>query len=199
MLGIKDEWQTCRLQFRRHYPDDCRHCLFLFERHEKSSASAKGFVRQRKIFAEAFQRILKLSNIGTLGSERKPAESAAQVREAALKLSEMINNLFFSFLNIVNERDKNLEKRADKNLHLSKVSRTARQRIIVVLTVALIFRAGISIYTNTDRGDTKMTREVEIYEHRLSNWIIEQKTILNMFASVISAPHGVMDDYILPP
>ena len=140
------------------------------------------------------QKILKLSNIGALGSEENPAENAAQVREAALKLSEMINNLF-SFSNIVNERDKNLERRADKNLHLSKVSRTARRRIIVVLTVALIFRVGISIYTNMGWGDTKMNREVEVYEHRLSNWVIEQKTILNMFASVISAHPELMDDY----
>ncbi|MBR0260482.1 MAG: response regulator [Selenomonadaceae bacterium] len=140
------------------------------------------------------QKILKLSNVGILSGENAHAENSTQIRESALKLSDMLNNLL-SFSNIVTEQEKTLEIRAEKNLQLSKVSRTARQRIIVVLTVALIFRIGISIYTNIGWGDTKMTREVEIYEHRLSNWIVEQKTILNMFASVITERPEIMNDY----
>ena len=140
------------------------------------------------------QKILRLSNVGELGGDFNPAENAAQVRESALKLSEMLNNLF-SFSNIVSKDDKNLERRADKNLHLSKVSKTARQRIIAVLTIALIFRVGISVHTNLGWGDTKMNREVEVYEHRLSNWVVEQKTILGIFTNYITEHPDFMDDY----
>lgn len=140
------------------------------------------------------KNILKLSNAAAAGNDEHPAESAALARESALKLSEMLDNLF-SFSTLVGAPDKNLEKRAEKNFRLSSVSRIARQRIIVVLTVALIFRVGISIYTNLGWGDTKMTREVEVYEHRLSNWVAEQKNILSMFANFISEYPEVMDDY----
>ena len=139
------------------------------------------------------QRILKLSNAAIMGGDDNPAESAAKARECALQLSDMINNLL-SFSTLVKE-DPDIDKKAEKNLHLSKVSRTARLRIIAVLTIALIFRVGISIHTNTGWGDTKMNRDVETCEHRLSNWITEQRTILNMFASVISERPELMNDY----
>ena len=139
------------------------------------------------------QKILKLSNTAALGGDDNPAESAVKVRECALQLSDMINNLL-SFSTILNERDEK-KKRADKNLHLSNVNRTARQRIIIVLSVALIFRLGISIDTTMGWGNTKMTREVELYEHRLGNWIVEQKSILGMFANLIGEHPDLMDDY----
>ena len=139
------------------------------------------------------QKILKLSNTAALGGDDNPAESAVKVRDCALKLSDMINNLL-SFSTILNERD-NKKKRADKNLHMSNVSRTARQRIIVVLTVALFFRLGISIDTTVGWGNTKMTREAELYEHRLGNWLVEQKSILGMFANLIGEHPELMDDY----
>ena len=140
------------------------------------------------------QRILKLSNAAIMGGDDSPAENAAKARECALQLSDMINNLL-SFSTLIKENDSELEKKAEKNLHLSKVSRTARLRIIAVLTIALILRVGISIHTNTGWGDTKMNYDVETCENRLSNWINEQKTILNMFASVIAERPELMNDY----
>ena len=139
------------------------------------------------------QKILKLSNAAILGGDDNPAESAAKARECALQLSDMINNLL-SFSTLVKE-DPDIDKKAEKNLHLSKVSRTARRRIIAVLTIALIFRVGISIHTNLGWGDTKMTRDVETYENRLTSWVVEQKSILGMFASVISERPELMNDY----
>lgn len=141
------------------------------------------------------QRILKLSNVGALG-EDNPSENAARVRESAMQLSEMLDNLF-SFSTIVNadDREKNLEQRAEENLHMSKVSRTARIRIIAVLTVALILRIGISIDTNLGWGDTKMAREVETYDNRLNTWLAEQRSILSVFVNLISEHPELMNDY----
>ena len=133
------------------------------------------------------QRILKFSNVGALGGEDHPAESAARVRESALQLSDMLNNLF-SFSNIMTERDKKIEKRTAREVKMSKESQNARKKIITVLTVALIFR-------NLGWGDTKMNREVEIYEHRLSNWLTEQKSILFMFTNLIAERPELMEDY----
>ena len=121
------------------------------------------------------QKILHLSNVGALSGEEHPTENAARVRESALQLSEMIDNLLsFSTLVKNSKDDATSEQRADKSLKLSKFSRTARLRIIAVLTIALLFRLGINVDTSLGWGDTKMTREVETYERRLSDWMIEQ-------------------------
>ena len=140
------------------------------------------------------QRIIKLSNVNMLSGES--SSNAANIREAALQLSEMLDNLFsFSTLTADKDDDKNFSKRADKGLQLSNVSRTARQQIIIVLTAALVLRLAISFDTNIGWGDTKMNREVEIYEHRLGNWIAEQKTILSMFDNLISENPAIVNDY----
>ncbi len=140
------------------------------------------------------QRILKYSNLGALGGEENPAESAARVREYAQQLSDMLNNLF-SFSTIITENDKKIDKKTANEVSLSKESQNARKKIIIVLTVALFFRLSISIDTNLGWGDTKMNREVETYEHRLSNWLTEQKSILFMFSNLISEQPELMEDY----
>ena len=140
------------------------------------------------------QKILKASNLNAVGNEEKPTENAAKVREAALQLSDMLDNLF-SFSTIMTERDRKINRRVNTVIKLSKESRTARQRIIFVLAVMLILRIAVSVDVNLGWGNTKMTREVESYENRLSNWTAEQKTILSMFANVISENPEFMSSY----
>ena len=140
------------------------------------------------------QKILKTSKLGVLGLDETPVQSASKIREAALQLSGMLDNLF-SFSSLVNERDKTLAKQAEKEAKLSKESNNARRNIIIVLTVALILRLVISIDMTVSWGDTKMNREVEIYEYRLDSWITEQKTILNMFVNTIGENPELMDNY----
>ena len=63
------------------------------------------------------------------------------------------------------------------------------------MTGALIFQLAMSVDTTVDWGDTKMIREVETYEERVSNWLTEQKSILIMFVNIISENPQIMDDY----
>jgi len=139
-------------------------------------------------------KILKASNVSAIGDEEHLDKNAAKVREAALQLSSMLDNLF-SFSSIVNKRDKNISKHTEKELRLSKASKNARRNIIIVLTISLLLRMGISVDNTIGWGDTKMNSEVEIYEHRLDNWITEQKTILNMFVNTIGERPELMDNY----
>lgn len=140
------------------------------------------------------QQILKLSKQASSGNDDSPSESARKAHEQALRLSEMINNLL-SFSTITKKDDFNLDEKADKNLRLSEVSRTARLRIIAVLTIALIFRVGISIHTNIGWGDTMMSRQLEAYDYRLSNWVVEQKSILSMFVNVFATHPHLIQNY----
>ena len=116
------------------------------------------------------------------------------MRESALKLSDMIENLF-SFSDIVSNQKKSPAKINFHDDELSKVSRYARIGVITVLVAAMIVAFGICIKTTISWGDTKMNREVDTYEHQLSNWLEKQKSILSMFANVISNKPETMDDY----
>ena len=138
------------------------------------------------------RRILKLTDLSETVNAKNSAENAAHVRESALQLSDMLDNLF-SFSTLVTEQKS--ERRVEADDKLSLGSRTAVKHIIIVLTVALLMRLLISVFTNLGWGDTKMNREVELYEHILTNWVVEQKSILGMFANTIAQRPELMDDY----
>ena len=165
--------------------------VFLYLKSLKNRLQAQKALRVKEEFLSGLsselraplRRILKISDAG---------EQFAQVRESALQLSDMMDNLF-SFSTLVNEQKS--ERHIEDDENLSKGSRKAVQLIIIVLTMALLVRLGISLFTNVGWGDTKMNREVESYEHILSKWVVEQKSILGMFANTIAEQPEVLDDY----
>ena len=141
------------------------------------------------------RNILNLSSVEVINSDTDPAENAAKVRESALKLSDMMDNLF-SFSNIVSSNKKDLiTEKEFRDKELSKVSRYAKIGIITVLISAMIFAFGICFTTTTSWGDTKMNREVDIYENQLTNWIGNQRAILSMFVNLLKEHPELMDNY----
>ena len=151
--------------------------------------------RLSKELKEPLNKILNLSSTKTVESDADPAECAVQVRESALKLSDMLENLF-SFSTIIHNDKKRLSTQGDfHNDELSKVSHYSRVGVITVLVVAMVVAFSICINTTISWGDTKMNREIDTYEHQLSNWIEKQKSILGMFVNVISKHPETMDDY----
>ena len=150
--------------------------------------------RLSKELRDPLHKILKAASVEAIHSEKNPAEKAAEVRESALKLSDMLDNLF-SFSNIVSIDKKNSAEIQFQDKELSKVSLYARIGIISVLILAMVFAFGICFTTTISLGDTKMNREVDAYEHQVSMWVERQKSILGMFANVISKNPKIMDDY----
>ena len=143
---------------------------------------------------DPLKKILDASSADVLKSVANPADKAAEVRESALKLSDMLDNLF-SFSNLVTGDKKSS---AEKNFHsrdLSAVSNYARRRIIAVLIVAMTVAFGICLTTTISWGDTKMNRQVDAYEHQLATWIEDQRSIVLMFANLLSEHPELMDDY----
>ncbi len=138
--------------------------------------------------------ILDASSSDVLKSAANSVDKAAEVRESALKLSDMLDNLF-SFSTLVTGDKKSS---AEKNFHsrdLSTVSNHARRRIIAVLIVAMTVAFGICLTTTISWGDSKMNRQVDAYEHQLATWIEDQRSIVLMFANLLSEHPELMDDY----
>ena len=143
---------------------------------------------------EPLKKILTLSNVGKLGADINPKENAAQVRESALQLSAMIDNLF-TFSNIVsNEKNDKINHKA-QHIAISKTSRKMRNGIISALIVAMVSSIGIYINTINSLGNSVMEHEVDIYDYQLSNWIEKEKSIISMFTNMISEKPELMDDY----
>ncbi len=151
--------------------------------------------RLSKELRAPLHNILKLSNVKTVESNANPTESAAQVRESALKLSDMLDNLFSFSTIVTRDKEKTAASKTFRNNELSKVSRYARSGVIAVLVAAMLVAFGICINTTISNGDTKMNREVDIYEHQLANWLAKHKSILSMFVNVIGKHPETMNDY----
>ena len=176
--------------------------IFFYLNALKNGLKAKKALRAKEEFLshlssqlrEPLHKILNVSSAVVLGADEHPAENAAQIRESALQLSGMLDNLF-SFSTIVsNDEKRNVEKKF-KDRELSKVSRYARVGIIAVLIAAMLISLIICVSTTFSWGDTKMNREVDSYDHQLSIWTEKQLSILSMFVNSISEHPDLMNDY----
>ena len=143
---------------------------------------------------DPLKKILDTSSADVLKSDVNPAEKAADVREAALKLSDMLDNLF-SFSTIVSTDKKLSAEKIFRDRDLSKIGHYARTGIIAVLVAAMTVAFTICLTTTIEDGNTKMHREVDTYEHQLANWIEKQCSILGMFVNLIGEHPELMDDY----
>ena len=148
-----------------------------------------------KELREPLNRILKLSNIDALETDDDPVETTAQIKDAALQLKDMIDNLL-SFSDITAAvQAGTYDDKVKEGTKLSKVSQMTRVGIIMVLIFAMTVSMALCIYTTINWGDTQMNREADKYEHQLSNWIAKQRSILSMFTNLIAERPGIMDDY----
>ena len=140
-------------------------------------------------------KILNISSAGVLGVDENPKENSAQIRESALQLSGMLDNLFsFSTVSTAVEEKSD----AKNNFYaedISTFSKKSRKSILIILATAMIVSLTICITTTISWGDTKMNREVDNYNHQLSNWFENQKAILSMFSNIIAEHPDLMENY----
>lgn len=123
-----------------------------------------------------------------------PAKEAHErIRESALQLSDMVDNLL-SYSNIVESRQKD-DGQKNASTHFADMNKRVRFGIIAIILVAMCISVSVFSVTNLRLGSQQIRREVDGYEYELSQWIIEQKSILSMFCNMISADPSVLDDY----
>ena len=169
--------------------------IFFYLNAMKNALQAETALKVKEEFLSHLSHDLKDPLHDILDLSNNPAESAAQVRESALKLSDTLENLL-SFSTIVSDDKKNLsEEKKFQDAALAKISRYARIGVISVLIVAMTLAFGICFTTITSLGDTKMNREADNYDRQLYNWIEKQRTTLGMFVNLLRERPELMDDY----
>lgn len=144
---------------------------------------------------DPIQKILLEAEKGakTVGDNHK--QTLSDIRQAALQLSSMMDNLF-SYSDLTKaENQKAEEKKTSAKLqdyHAGKVfQRSLLIAMIFTLVITMAFTANIVITL----GESRMEKEVESYRADLSEWMTGQKNILDLFAKSITANPDVLLDY----
>ena len=142
-------------------------------------------------FKEQVKRILD-SSVMTSSDHEDNEEKFVKIHDAGIKLSEMIGQIM-SYTSLVRTE----EKQENKGFKKKKFgpNKKIRSMILVFMIICML----VSLYTNvtatTKWGNVLMKSEVETYEFKLSEWIDTQKSILDMFCSIISTNPAMLDDY----
>lgn len=135
-----------------------------------------------KINSSADQRNVKYST--DLSRDMK------NIREASGRLSEMINELV-SYSSIVGSNSEPEKKKTRK----LKIDSNFRALILGALTIGIGLCVYININSGLRSGRGQMEKAISSYDFKLVDWVNKQKSILDMFCSVVSAEPEMLEDY----
>ena len=141
---------------------------------------------------DPLRRITDSASIENIKHSADYEEEFIKIREASARLSEMIGQII-SYTNIV---QKNPQTQNKKQVSFGgKINARFRAIIIGVLLFVMAFSLYTNISASLHWGGSRMRSEVENYEYKLSEWVNTQKSILDMFCSVISTHPEMLEDY----
>ena len=187
--------------------------IFLYLRAAGSARKAEDALRSKEEFLngitselkEPLSKILEKSGRDALAgpgssdskagapTSQNYAETLALIHSSGERLSEMIGQII-SYSSIV-RTEKIEDAKADEKIADTGTSRHFRRVILILMSLVMI----ISLYTNMSAtykwGSELMKREADSYEYQFAEWVNTQKSILDMFASIISTHPEMIDDY----
>ena len=157
-------------------------------------------VASRELFVEGLMQKLRepLDNINSISNRSVESshtrEDYASIKTSVLKMNDLMNDLN-SYSTIVNNAEKEREKKRQASRDLSKTIRLSRNVIVFLLIIILI--SSSIFYYRIGRKQSKSTLDANLnyYENQFEQWEQEQMTILSVFTDAISAKPELMDDY----
>ena len=160
---------------------------------EKALASKESFLQNITAeLNEPLNRILEGSGSDTEVYDDDLKERMTAIHAAGERLSETIGQIV-SYSSIVRS-EKN--EKADRRTAGVKGMNKRFMRVIITLMLIIMF---VTFYINISViykwGNVMMQKEADSYQSRLSEWGVSQKSILDMFVSVISTNPEMLEDY----
>ena len=160
---------------------------------EKALASREEFLSGiTGKFAEPLNRILEHSSRESVNMMEDYEEEMASIHAAGERLSEMMGQMMSYKSIVASYGNDGAEKKGGRTVGINK-------RFRGIILAVLFSVMCVSLYTNISSalqwGNTRMKNEASEYEYQLSEWINTQKSILDMFVSVISTNPEMLDDY----
>ena len=145
------------------------------------------------------KRILTGSDMRSYPDLDNAQERLNGIHEAGEQLSYKIQQII-SYSNIVkngNEGKKQKDKRESSAQEgkMLRMNKRFRNVILFLLILVLAITVTATLFLSRSLAGAEMSNAVNRYEYRLSEWINKQKSILDMFTSVISTNPEMLDDY----
>ncbi|WP_419247557.1 cache domain-containing protein [Ruminococcus albus] len=141
---------------------------------------------------EPLHRMIAAASPENLRNSENYEKDFESIREAGLKLNEMIGKIV-SYNSIVKKENTDKHKRSKTAGLMIGV----RFRRLIVIALMLVFI--MSMYVNTTStirwGRSQMNEELDTYTQRLSSWVSTEKSVLDMFCSMISTEPEIVHDY----
>ncbi len=174
--------------------------IMLYLSAQKSGEKARKALESRDEFlssisgqlADPLNRILEQSDREKLNGAEDYEDKLNSIHSAGVRLSEMVGQII-SYKSIIAAEKK--VKTDDTGVHAPWINRRFRRIILIVLAVVMIMSLYSNISSTYSLGNSRMENEAGRYDYQLSEWINTQKSILDMFVSVISTNPEMLDDY----
>ncbi|MCR4585130.1 MAG: response regulator [Lachnospiraceae bacterium] len=160
------------------------------KRAERALASKEDFLKNiTGELNEPLNRILESSK--TAAGEADTKELMAGIHSAGERLSETIGQIV-SYSSIVRSEK---QVGSDKKTGIKGMNKRFMRMIIALMLIIMFVTFYINISVIYKWGNVVMQKEADSYRFRLSEWVDTQKSILDMFVSVIATNPDMLDDY----
>ena len=144
-------------------------------------------------FHTPLQQILDSSARENVVNVEDYQENFARIHAAGKKVSDMLRQII-SYSSLVKSENQREERKKAGKLRVG-LRKSVRTGIISFMALVMV----ISLYTNISAtiswGNSTMKEKAESYEYQLAEWINTQKSILDMFCSIISTNPDMLKDY----
>ena len=177
--------------------------IFLYSMNSKNRIKAENALKSKDEFLATItgeletplKKILNNSDTRSNSDYESTQERFAGIHDAGEQLSYKIHQII-SYTNIVkDEKKKKAHERRSGNGKVLHVNNRFRNIILVLLILVLLVTVSASLFLSKGLADSEMSNAVNRYEYRLSDWINKQKSILDMFTSIISTNPDMVTDY----
>ncbi len=142
-------------------------------------------------------QILECSRFETLSKGEDLQENMDRIQKAGSTLSGMLANLYAYSGRRAADKPADAEvKKVQKQIQFTtKVQKRFQVGILLILIVTMVVTVFFSTSVLFNGSNMKMKEEVRGYSYEVGDWILEQKSILDMFTNVVIAKPELLDDY----
>lgn len=163
------------------------------EKAESALASREGVLsRITREFSEPLNRILERSGRENVSRMEDYEEEMAAIHSAGERLSELMGQVI-SYKSIAASSGKT-ERKQDTG-RMGGMAGSFRTLILIVMIFVMILSLSANISSAYQWGNVRMAKEASEYDFQLSEWLNTQKSILDMFVSIVSVNPDMLSDY----
>ena len=174
--------------------------ITLFLSAQRSSENAQKALASRDEFfsritgqiADPLNRILEQSDREKMNGAEDYEDKLISIHTAGQRLSEMVGQIMSYKSIVASEKKENTNETGRRSL---QINRRFRRIILIIMSLVMVLTLYISISSTYGLGNSRMQNVAEEYNYQLTEWINTQKSILDMFVSVISTNPEMLEDY----